>query len=245
MAFDYVHHTNYDNSSSTTIVLTKPTGTTTNDLLYALIKRGDNVDPTGVPSGWTLIAEDQLSTGPKHWLYRLVAGASEGADYTWTWAGTARSGGTMICYRDGFNTADPEDAISNTSYETSDTNVRAAAMTVAVANSPLIFFGCLHDAADTVTFGVPNNPASGITWTERVDTHDQTNSRFGRIIADGIWTGSGSTGDMDSTMSHTKTLKHAFAISLNPSSADLSAALSGSAGTGGSGTAAPGIEIGL
>lgn len=220
MAFDYVHHTNFDSNSATDIVLTKPTGTTTNDMLFALLKNGNGDDPSAVPSGWALVdgtASDALSTGPKHFLYYLVAGGSEPADYTWTWASAARSGGTMICYRDGFDTVTPIDVLSNTSYETSDTNCRAASMTVSATGSPLIFFGCVHENLDTVTFGVPNNP-SGATWTERVDTIDFTNSRFGRAISDTIWSSSGATSDMDSTMSHTKTAKHAFAVALNPAS---------------------------
>lgn len=216
MAFDYVHHTNFDNTVVTDIVLTKPTGTTTNDILFALLKNGNGADPSATPSGWSLVASDVLTAGSKHFLYRLVAGGSEPANYTWTWAASTRLGGTMICYRDGFNTAGPIDVTSNTSYETSDTTCRAASMTVTNTGSPLIFFGCVADNLDTVTFGLPNNP-SGATWTERVDTHDPSNSRFARVISDTIWASSGATSDMDSTMSHTKTAKHAFAVALVPS----------------------------
>lgn len=220
---DYVAHSNTDGGAATTsIVLTKPTGTAENDIIFALLKRADPTDPSAVPSGWAQVSGSAKNTDSgfiAHWLYYKVAGGSEGADYTWTWAAGARSGGTIITWRNGFDTANPINALSNTAYETSDTNCRAAALTVSGANSTLLFFGMVHDSADTVTFGTPNNPASGITWTERVDTISIGDSRFGRAIYDGVWTGSGSTGTIDSTMSHTKTQKHAFAVALNPAAA--------------------------
>lgn len=213
MAFDYVHHTNAFGNPITDLTLTKPTGTTTDDILFALLKDASGGDPSSVPSGWTLAGSDVLTSSVKHFLYYKVAGGSEPANYTWTWASGTRLTGTMICYRGGFNTADPIDVSSNTSYETSNTTCRAASMTVASIGSPIIFFGLVNDTLDgTVSFGVPNNP-SGATWTERVDLHE---NRTARTISDTIWSSSGATSDMDSTINSTETEKHAFAVALKP-----------------------------
>lgn len=234
MAFDYVHHTNAFGNPITDLTLTKPTGTTTNDILFALLKDASGGDPSATPSGWSLLVSDVLTAGMKHFLYYLVAGGSEPANYTWTWASGTRLTGTMICYRDGFNTATPIDVSSNTSYETSDTNCRAASMTVASAGSPIIFFSLVNNNTDgTISFGTPNNP-SGATWTERMDLHE---NRTARAISDTVWSSSGATGDMDTTISATTTAKHAFAVALVPSA--------GGRTTKNTRSAPLGIEVGM
>lgn len=201
----------YDNSSSTTIVITKPTGTADDDIMFALLKRVGQVDPTGTPTGWTLEGTGNEATSTsRYWLYRRVA-ASEGADYTWTWAALARSGGTIATYRGGFNIADPIDVVSNTGYTTSDTILRAASMVVAAANSSLIFLGGGHFSASQ-TYTAPTVPG---TW---VEDHDSWNSgsRFAREICSMVWSSSGATGNMDATISATAQAKHAFAVALKP-----------------------------
>lgn len=214
MAFAFVASNVYNSSSSVSIVITKPTGTADNDIMFALLKLsgGSLADPTTVPTGWTLGAKRTGDANNTYWVYYKVA-ASEGADYTWTWTLAAtRAGGTLCTYRDGFNTSTPIDVWSNTAYITSDTIGRAASMTVAAANSPLIFFGCMGGSADR-TFGPPTNPT---TFTEDYDGWDTT-SRFARCFESVVWTGSGATGNIDSTLSLTTTDKHCFAVALVPS----------------------------
>ena len=204
-----------DSASTASLVITKPAGTADNDILFALLKRSDLANPTGVPSGWALLGEAETAGFIDFWLYWKLA-ASEGADYTWSWADVARTGGTIVTYRGGFNTASPIDVTSNTTYQTSDTICRAASMTVAAANSSLFFFGAAHFTVDTLTFTKPSVPTTD--WVEDVDTSD-TGSRFGRETCNMTWTGSGATGTMDATMSQTRTDKHGFAVALNPAAA--------------------------
>jgi hypothetical protein len=214
MAFAFVAAAHYDSSASTSAVVTKPTGTTDNDILFALVKRTDGTDPTTVPTGWASLGKQVAGGNPTtNWLYWKLA-ASEGANYTWEWAGALRTGVTIATYRDGFDTADPIDVVSNTSYTTSDTTVRAASMAVAAANSAIIFFGSAHQSS-TQTF---TPPTVTTTFAEDVDTWD-SGSRFAREVASVVWTGSGATGDMDATYSATATDKIAFAVALNPAAA--------------------------
>lgn len=212
MAFAFIATASVHAVSATGGTVTKPTGTADNDLMFTDIKRsaGSEADPTTVPTGWTLLVKRTGDVNNTYWVYWKLA-ASEGANYTWTWAGTTRTGITVVTYRDGFNTANPIDVSSNTAYQTSDTILRAAGMTVAAANSPLIFFGnSSGSAARTVT--PPTNPTS---FAEDVDFHD-ADSRWGLEVASVVWTGSGATGDIDGILSITTTDKHAFAVALNP-----------------------------
>lgn len=210
-AFVAVAHS-VDATPVTSLACNKPTGTVDNDIMFAFIKRNDSTAPSVVPTGWTLAADNPVGGGNSFWLYYRVA-SSEGASYTWQWAAGGRTGITIVSYRDGFNTSTPIDVVSDTVYTTSNTTVRAASMTVAAVNSPIIFFGGTHATASMTWDTVPTAPT---TLTEDVDYYDGT-GRFGRGIYSAVWSGSGATGDMDAVISSTQTDKHAFAVALVPS----------------------------
>ena len=215
MAFAFIAAAHYDNSSSSSGVCNKPTGTAQNDLMLATVKHADA--PNSVPSGWTEIGhgEDPASSSNEWMTYWKLAGGGEPADYTWGFAAASRLGITIATFRDGFDTADPIDVTSDTDYTTTDTVNRAASMTVAAANSPLIFIGGTHIGGSGNTQTPPTNPA---TFTEHVDTWN-TGSRFARCIASVIWTGSGATGNIDAAIDASNAAKHAFAVALNPPAA--------------------------
>lgn len=201
-----------DISPTTTITCNKPTGTADNDYMLAFVKRVSEAAPTSVPSGWTLLADNIVGGSNSLWLYGKLA-SSEGADYTWTWADSLRTGVTIATYRGDFDTADPIDVVSNTAYTTSNTTVRAASVSASSANSVIIFAGAIHGSA-AVTFTAPSVPSS---FSEDVDTQGDGSGRFSRTFARLAWSGSGATGDMDATASATATDKHAFAVVFNPS----------------------------
>jgi hypothetical protein len=67
----------------TAISIAKPAGTTTDDVLVAMITvRGAPI--ISAPSGWTLIRSDTSGTVIHQALYRKVAGGSEPASYSFT-----------------------------------------------------------------------------------------------------------------------------------------------------------------
>lgn len=215
MAFAFVSYTTYDSSSSNSASINAPTGVQNNDLLLTVIKHGANELPNSVPSGWTLLGSDWNSFDSIHVsLYSKVA-ASEGASYSWGWATAARTAMNCVAYRDGFDTADPIDAVSNTAYITSNTTVRAAAMTVSAANSPIIFIGYVGSST-TQSFTPPSSPSA---MTENVDWWGSGGGRSNFTFASVVWSGSGSTGNMDATNTATTASKHAFAVALNPPAA--------------------------
>lgn len=221
MAFSFVAAgTHYDSASSTSAVVPVPAGTAENDILFALVKYGSSFGPapTGPGSGWVSIADDTDGNSGSNWsVWWKLAVASEAADYTWT-STSGRTGGIMYAFRDGFDTADAIDVVSaDANYFTNDTTNRASGITVAAANSPLIFFGMGHGSS-ALTQTVPTNPT---TFTEHNDSYG-ANSRFWRQCASVIWSGSGATGNIDSTISSSTIEKVSFAVALNPAAAGAS-----------------------
>lgn len=217
MAFTKVAHTEYGANGVTSITLDVPSGVADNDILFAILKHalGSSEQPNSAPSGWTLVAHEyEATSGSTYSLYWKIA-SSESGSYVWGYASAGRNGGVCVAYRDWFDTADPIDSYSSTSYTTADTTLRAASFSVAAANSAVIFLGAVHRGGSACTFSPPTNPS---TFTEDVDRWD-TNSRAAITVASLVWSGSGSTGDIDATISGSEGGKHAFAISLNPAAA--------------------------
>ena len=187
----------------------KPSGTAEGDILFAILC-WNTATIDSVPTGWTLLGDFTVNID-KHALYYKVAGASEPSSYTWSFSASFKVRIVCSCYTAGdFNASSPIDVVSNTAYRTSDAIVRAAAMSVANPNSPLVFWASIYSTA-TKSFTKPTSPG---TWIEDDDTWD-TLPDFGNEVCSQIWSGSGNTGAMDATCSATLTAKHAFAVALN------------------------------
>jgi len=83
-------------------------------------------------------------------------------------------------------------------------------MNVTAPNSVLIFLGAVR--TNTVrTFTEPTVPTA---FSEDLDWGYSTG--VSHEVANALWTGSGATSNMDSTISSTSINKHAFAVSLTP-----------------------------
>jgi hypothetical protein len=216
MAFTARTETYYNGAPATSPydgVVNKPTGTAEGDILFGLVCwSGSTITIDGVPSGWTKLCE-YIAQIDRYTLYYKIAGASEPSTYTWSMSGSCKLRIVCSCYTSGdFNASDPIDVVSNTSYRTSDTTVRAASMTVASTSSPLVFFASVYSTTAR-TFTQPSNPTTD--WVEDDDAGHTTPDFYAEICSM-IWTGSGATGDMDATCSASLTAKHAFAVALKP-----------------------------
>ncbi len=202
-----------DASGATSVTCSKPTGTVDNDIMFAVTRTPN--EAVTAPSGWNsfgspLTDTDAAST-ERFSLYWRVA-SSEGTTYTWSSATASRKGCSIYTFRDDFNTSDPIDVTSNTSYETADTNARVASMTTTATNEALILFGVqIVSTSQSCTA----HPTSPITFTEHADAWN-TSSRFQRCVSSGVWSSSGSTGTMDTTLSNSNTSKHGFGVALKP-----------------------------
>lgn len=208
--------TTYATTSATSIVLSKPTGVAEGDIMFALLSSYGATDPTSVPSGWTRIGHNVYGSTYLWDVFYKIAGASEGADYTWGWAGSVKRVGVAMAYRGGFDTSDPIDVVSDTAYTVNSTTVRAASITVAAAGSPLVFMGMAYNTAAR-TYTAPADYTEDADW-------GHTDGDFWETFASRVWSGSGATGDVDATLSSAQAAKHAFLVALNPATAPPPAA---------------------
>jgi len=83
-------------SPQTTLVINKPIGTVEGDLMVAVMATDDTVTWTG-DTGWTEVAD--LGTRPCLRVAYMVAGASEGANYTFTATVVEFLAGSILTYR--------------------------------------------------------------------------------------------------------------------------------------------------
>jgi len=214
MAFTARTETYFDATTLTTpfdATVNKPASTAQGDILFALLCWNGTATIDSVPTGWTSLG-DYTANADKYALYYKIAGASEPGSYTWSMSASVKLRIVCSCYTAGdFNASSPIDVTSNTAYRTSDAIVRAAAMNVANANSPLVLFASIYSTS-TKSFTKPTSPG---TWIEDEDTWNTT-ADFGNEVCSQIWSGSGNTAAMDATCSASLTAKHAFAVALKP-----------------------------
>lgn len=219
-AFDERTETNVQGASLSSpyqATLAVPTGTTNGDIMFTWI--GSYSATVTTNAAWTLIGSNTTNSD-KYYLYARVA-SSEPASYVWTFSGTSTYKATCTTYiaSSDFSVTNVSTdlTVSNTPYRTSNGTNRAASFSVPNANSPLLFFGGVYSTSSK-TQTPPTNPG---TFAEDYDT-GSTTPDFWLEIASYIWAGSGTSGDIDSTISATLTTKHAFAVALKPPAATVS-----------------------
>jgi len=207
-ATSFVASSEYGDASSDSAVIAKPSGTADDDIMFMVIESG-TAYTNALPDGWTSLAQTN-STDFYELAYKVAS--TEGSNYTVGFAAAQPVKVTIVTYTGGFNVTDPIDTFSNTAYVTSDTNNTAAAISTTYANSPLLFFGAVQGTS-AVTQTKPILPNTD--WTEDYDSGD-TDSDFWLEVASMTLASAGSTGNITSTLSATKTNKHAFAVALKP-----------------------------
>jgi len=185
MAITFVNF-NSATTATATLTVTKPTSTTTDDFLIAVVSGfRTGADFTIVnPSGWTELWEDSYNNGgdiQRVWIGWLKAGGSEPANYAWTGTTWTDACGAISCYR-GVDTSSPIDA--------SGRNINSAAAvptapTISPATSNAMLLYLVGSAATS-----PNTAPGGMT--ERVDTANGAND--GVYMADEQLAASGPTG---------------------------------------------------
>ena len=205
----------YNDEKTRDISCNVPTGTTQNDIMFALVSMYSNT-VRSVPTGWSTLGS-YTSSSDKYYLYYKIAGSSEPSSYTWGVQSNAWGSVTIATYRGGFDIDDPIDTLSNTAYRTSNTAVQAASMNVTYGVSPLIFFGSVYSTS-TLSFTKPSVPNTD--WVEDLDYYNDSGD-FGRTFTSMTWGNSGPTGAISALSSLTTTTKHAFALALNPPIADI------------------------
>ena len=174
-------------STSTSIVISKPTGVVAGDVLVVDIAKEGNNTTNPSSSGWTLIDGRSLGGQTSRYgaaLYK-VASSSEPATYTFTLgSGTNNAAGAIIAFS-GVNIsgATPFDVAPGTILVSSNsgTNVGATTMTTVSNNAAVIMLGMLAGSSRSWDNGNWNTAISPGALTELFDVA-QGNSSDGASV---------------------------------------------------------------
>src|SRR3954452_99034 len=152
-------------STTTSLAITKPTNTTTNDVLIATVA-GAGTAIMNAPSGWTLLQDTTASgNGMRAMTFFKVATSTEGATYTFTTAAARNWEGGIVALR-GANQIVPID--SSLEATAASGTVVAPAITATSANEWVVTSATLNRNA---TF----TPPTGATERfERTGTSSST-----------------------------------------------------------------------
>lgn len=146
--------------NSSSITITKPTGTVDDDAMVAQIYiESSNNPPTGLsaPSGWVLKQSGLASTNFWFGVYRKVA-SGEGANYQWSWTGSIYATGIIGSWS-GCDTTEPVDTSAFGTSANSGT-ITYPAVTTSVANTVIVACGASFAGASSApsTFSTANQP---------------------------------------------------------------------------------------
>src|SRR5574343_1803581 len=196
MAVTY-NSTQEDGSTSTTsVVITKPTSTAEGDLLLAQIIISDNSLTITAPSGWTLINSISVSVNQKSSIYYKLATNSEGSNYTWSWGSAVQAKGYISRFTGHLPSA-PINTSNGTSDTSSSTTLTQSGITPTTENCMLVFFTSNSNSRTVSNYAIAtSNP----TWTER---YDGGASLASGSMATAIRPETTSTGNGTATMSGT------------------------------------------
>lgn len=133
-AISYVN-SNSASSSTTLLAITKPTNTTTNDVLIATVA-GAGTAAMSAPSGWNLLQDTTTaSSGMRVMTFYRIATSTEGATYTFTTGSVRNWEGGMIALR-GANQVVPIDTSGESTGASG--NVVAPSVTTTSANQWIV-----------------------------------------------------------------------------------------------------------
>jgi MSHA biogenesis protein MshQ len=128
-------------SPVSSIMITAPVGLATGDVLIAMVGQSNSSLPIvkTVPAGWTLVMEQDDGSSNGLSVYSRVATSADVAGtttYTWTFNGSARSGGVMLDFRGVLSTS-PVIASASTVNDISS-DYTAPSITPGIPNTELV-----------------------------------------------------------------------------------------------------------
>lgn len=170
-------------SASSQIVLTKPVGTVTGDVLVAcIVLNGGSVATNGAPVGWSTIAAVPGVTNPRVYGYYRVAGASEPLSYTWTLSSSVKNGAGIARYV-GVDPTAPLHGVPTTASAASGTSAVLPSITTSAPNAMVV--GCV--GMNSTSTGAQISSPAGMTqaWDIGGKRHE---------LADGVVGPAGATG---------------------------------------------------
>lgn len=199
-------------AEQTSITVTKPANLVAGDIMLAYVQVAKDQAVTA-PSGWTLIRQ-LTSSDPSNpfrsLVYYKVAGSSEPAGYTWSWATACAAMAAILAYR-GVDAAAPIHTEAGLVDTVNDYSVTAPSITTTVNGCMIVYF-----------FG--GGPGGSNSWTlpspitERFDITTRTPFVPDSEAAGGdfLQTSSGPTGEKTATLNDYPDYGVAFTIALKP-----------------------------
>jgi MSHA biogenesis protein MshQ len=177
------------------VTITAPAGLATGDALIAFVGQNTSVLPivTAVPTGWTLVLEKNDGSSIGVAVYSRVATSADVAGtttYTWTFQGSARSGGLMLDFRGVLSTAPV--VTSAATVNGTSTNYSAPSITPGISNTELVVLF----AANSGIGGI--NTPTGMTSANVGGTGAGPNGFFIGAFTEAL-TASTATGTLQST----------------------------------------------
>ena len=192
-------------ASSSSVVITKPSGLAVGDLMVAHI--ATYTDPTVTnSSGFTTILSTAVSEGVRSHLAWKIATSGDVAasNFTFTLSDTVVSMGAIIAFT-GHDATTPIGASNGSANGTDTTTISAAAITPPVADSMILFFSASRGSITTTPYVSGHSiPTSNPTWTELYDTTTTIGSDLNHTLAYGIRTATTSTGTGTATQASSR-----------------------------------------
>lgn len=202
------HSTNNETASPHDIVINKPTGTVTNDMMLAFIQCQGNVNAfDAVPSGWTQIVTQRTPTTSNAGVYMGAwwkrAGASESTSYTWSMAISSVFASAIISLSGASTSAAPVASASTYSDTATDTSVTAPAVTLpSTANWIVTAHGVNPSSASGVAITFTPSSTSMIERYDSAIVDDATTLRASLAIYTRAFLNAVNTGAHDATVSN-------------------------------------------
>ena len=180
---------NDNGTGSTSLTLTRPTGTQANDTLIAqVVAAGGTGTTITAPSGWTLIATATNATNVRTATYRHLAVGGDPANWAWTLSTSKPAAGGIAAYT-GVDTTNPIDVTATATASAATSHV-APTVTTTTWNG-------LHLAVHGLTTATTVTPAAGAT--ERHDRASAGTTPVTAELADSPLTTPGATGTRTAT----------------------------------------------
>ncbi|MBS1970125.1 MAG: hypothetical protein JSU04_07440 [Bdellovibrionales bacterium] len=181
-------------ASGASIVLAKPSGVITNDVLYACIWTNDydTTNSTVTPSGWTLLGSIQ-SSGNQYItsVYRRIVDGSEAASFTFNFTESANySMGVIVAYSSP-DTNTPEDTTPVFSAGTVSTSSVSMTGLTTVSTATRVVH-CTTETSRASTLTAPTG------FTQRAANVDTTNAQS-IYIFDRLYLNPQATGNLTTT----------------------------------------------
>ncbi len=142
-------------SGGTALDIAKPGGTVAGDLLIAAVATdGNHVSSLAAPAGWNVVSvtRSQSNNSPTLGVWWKVAGASETANYTFSWSGDEEAYGFVMRFT-GHDPVNPINVSSVRSANSASSSPPSPAVITTVAEAMILRIGGFDD--DDITVGDP------------------------------------------------------------------------------------------